>query len=410
MDIKKIRLDFPILNNYKNGIKPVFLDSAASSQRPYQVINAISSFYENTYAAVHRGLYPQAEESTTLFEQAREKIAHFINAQVNETIFTKGTTEAINFVATTWACNNLKPGDEIILSHVEHHANLIPWQQVAQKTGAVLKFIPLCKQTLILKPNEIKLSSRTKLVAVTLSSNVLGNVCEPEALERLIERAHAFGARVLIDAAQAVGHIPVDVKKLKADFLAFSGHKMLGPSGIGVLFINQELHEEVEPYQYGGSMVYDVSFTSSIFARPPAKFEAGTPPIAAAIGLGQTVDYFHKNINFESLENHYAKLSKSLIAGLKSIPGVTVYTPVTYQQTANHVVSFSVESVHAHDIADFLGRKNIAVRAGHHCAQPLIKYLEVQALVRASFAVYTTDDEIQCLLENLPIAINYLKK
>lgn len=409
MNIKKIRNEFPIFAQQTDP-ELVFLDSAASAQKPNQVIDAITNFYRSQNANIHRGLYSLSEQATIAYEEVREKVACFINAQSsNEIVFTKGTTEGINFIASAWAQNHLKAGDEILLTHTEHHANLLPWQRVAQKTGAVLKFIPLNRATFLLEPDQELVNTRTKLVAVTMSSNVLGDVWPTGSMEKIIAQAHSVGAKVLIDAAQAVGQQVVDVQKLGTDFMVFSGHKMLGPTGVGVLYINQSVHDEVEPYQLGGSMVYEVEWERATWAQAPTKFEAGTPPIAEVIGLGATIDYITQNINFDTLAKHYGALSTLLINGLQQLEEVTIYGNIQRMKQEGHVISFTVNGIHSHDIAAYLASKNIALRAGHHCAQPLIKLLNVDALVRASFAAYTTTDEVQTLINHLPCAIKLLK-
>jgi len=409
MNIKKIRNEFPIFAQQTDP-ELVFLDSAASAQKPNQVIDAITNFYRTQNANIHRGLYSLSEQATIAYEEVREKVACFINTQSsNEIVFTKGTTEGINFIASAWAQNHLKAGDEILLTHTEHHANLLPWQRVAQKTGAVLKFIPLNRATFLLEPDQELVNTRTKLVAVTMSSNVLGDVWPTGSMEKIIAQAHSVGAKILIDAAQAVGQQVVDVQKLGTDFMVFSGHKMLGPTGVGVLYINQSVHDEVEPYQLGGSMVYEVEWERATWAQAPTKFEAGTPPIAEVIGLGATIDYITQNINFDTLAKHYGALSTLLINGLQQLEEVTIYGNIQRMKQEGHVISFTVNGIHSHDIAAYLASKNIALRAGHHCAQPLIKLLNVDALVRASFAAYTTTDEVQALINHLPSAIKLLK-
>jgi cysteine desulfurase/selenocysteine lyase len=409
MNIKKIRNDFPIFAQHTNP-ELVFLDSAASAQKPNQVIDAITTFYRTQNANIHRGLYALSEQATMAYEEVREKVARLINAQSSsEIIFTKGTTEGINFIASAWAENHLKAGDEILLSHTEHHANLLPWQRVAQKTGAVLKFIHLNQSTFLLEAHDELVNARTKLVAVTISSNVLGDVWPTGSLEKIITKAKNVQAKVLLDAAQVVGHQPVDIQKLGADFMVFSGHKMLGPTGVGILYINQNLHDKVEPYQLGGSMVYEVEWERATWAQAPTKFEAGTPPIAEVIGLGATIDYITQNINFDTLATHYGALSTLLINGLQQLEEINIYGNIQKMNQEGHVVSFNVNGIHSHDIAAYLASKNIALRAGHHCAQPLIRVLNVDAVVRASFAAYTTTDEVQALINHLPGAIKLLK-
>lgn len=408
MDIKKIKNDFPIFRHHNQ--KPlVYLDSAATSQKPQMIIDALCRFYQEKNANIHRGLYALSEDATVEFEAARSKITAFINASSSsEVIFTKGTTEGINFVASAYAAQHLQPGDEILLTQVEHHANLLPWQRVAAQTGAILKFIPLNKESLQLEFHDNLLSSKTKIVAVTQSSNALGNVWkDANVLKNIIKKAHAVGAKILVDAAQTVMHEKLDVQALGADFVVFSGHKMLGPTGIGILFIKKDLHDSVQPYQLGGSMVHEVTFETATWARAPHKFEAGTPPIASAVGLGTAVDYITKHIDYQALHEHYTLLQNHLLNCVQNIKQVT---PLVNGHRANHVISFTTQNIHAHDLAAALAQDNIAVRAGHLCAQPLVTMLGQPALLRVSFAPYTTIEDISTFSEHLAHGINLFSK
>jgi cysteine desulfurase/selenocysteine lyase len=409
MDLKKIRENFPIFSKKDAaGCKFVYLDSAATTHKPQTVIDSMVDFYTLYNSNVHRGLYESGEQATILYEKSREKLAKFINAsKSSEIIFTSGTTESINFVAQAWATSNLKPGDEILITQAEHHSNLLPWQRVAAKTGAVLKFIPINPKTFKVQKPEQYVTSKTKLVAVTYISNVLGDIWEHGQLENLINAAKKNGAKVLLDAAQAVAHRKIDVQALNVDFMAFSGHKMFGPTGIGVLYIKSDLHDIVEPYQVGGGMVNSVSFESASWAQAPQKFEAGTPPISQAIGLGAAVDYMSQNLNFDEIANHEAILSQRLLAELTKIKKIKIAGNTQELEKHGHLVCFAVDGVHAHDIAGYLGGKGISVRAGHHCAQPLVKSLGFESLVRVSFAVYNTVQDVDIFITELKEALKF---
>jgi len=415
MDFKKIRSDFPIFSKIEQmGRKFVYLDSAATTHKPQQVVDSIVDFYTLHNANVHRGLYDSGEHATALYEGAREKVAKFINAKASsEIIFTSGTTESINFVAQTWAVNNLKSGDEILLTQAEHHANLLPWQRVAKQTGAVLKFIPifchpeLDSGSIQINAPEHLVTPRTKLVAVTYISNVLGDIWNQGQLENLIKNAKAQGAKILIDAAQAVAHRKVDVQALDVDFIAFSGHKMFAPTGIGVLYIKSDLHDQVEPYKLGGGMVHSVSFESASWAKSPHKFEAGTPAIAQAIGLGVAVDYISQNLNFDQIAEHEVFLYKKLLSELVKIKKIRIAGNISEAEPHGSMVCFTVDGVHAHDIAGYLGGKGISVRAGHHCAQPLVKLLGFESLVRVSFGVYNTEQDVDTFVTELTEALKF---
>lgn len=402
---KNIRTHFPI---FTHNPELVYLDSAATTHKPQAMITAISDFYAQGYATVHRSLYPDGEQATKRYEAIREKTARFINAKNStEIIFTKGTTESINFIAESWARQHLHPGDEILLTHVEHHANLLPWQQVAQETGAVLKFIPLDTTSYMLKYTNELITQKTKLVAVTHASNVLGDVWPTGILEQLIHDAQTQGARVLIDAAQSVAHQPINVQTLKPDFLVFSTHKVYGPSGLGILYINQNLHDQVTPYQVGGSMVYSVSYDAAIWAQAPQKFEAGTPPIASIMGWGATLNYL-QTIDLTYAHQHETELCNLLLDQLQEIKNITIVGNIEHIQNHGFLVSFKINNIHAHDIASYLGSHNIALRAGHHCAQPLIDLLGSDSLLRISIGTYNTINDINICVQKLQEAINYL--
>lgn len=395
--MRDIRKDFPILQKKINGHQLIYLDNAATSQKPKAVIDAIADFYTNHNANIHRSVYEFGEEVTTLYERARTNVAQFINAHSDEVIFTQGTTSGINLVASTWAQQNIKKGDEILISQMEHHSNMVPWQQVAQKNGATLKYIPvLSGGTLDYAALDSLITKKTKLVAVCHVSNALGTRND---IKRIIDAAHAMGARVLIDAAQSAPHEAIDVKKLNCDFLAFSGHKMLGPTGIGVLYIKKELHEQMPPYQFGGGMIYEADFFNASWQKSPHKFEAGTPPIAQAIGLAAAIDYIQKNINFDQLQKHEAALCAQLIEGLSTFKKVRILGPIQDLKKSGHLVSFTIEGMHPHDVATHLSTKGICVRAGNHCAQPLAKLMHISGSVRASFYVYNTAQEVEQFLQ-----------
>jgi cysteine desulfurase/selenocysteine lyase len=389
MDIKK---DFPIFNNKQL----IYFDNAATTQKPAQVINSIVEFYTKHNANIHRGIYSFGEYSTTLFENAREQVANFINADSCEIIFTTGTTGSINFVASAWADKFIKSGDEIIVTSMEHHSNLIPWQEIAKKKGAILKIIPLKNYELDLQAYEALLTPKTKLVSVTHISNVLGTLND---IEYITKKADMFGAKVLIDAAQSIAHLKIDVKKINCDFLAFSGHKLLGPTGIGVLFIKKNLHELIEPVEFGGGMVFEADKSS--WLQSPHKFEAGTPPIAQAIGLASAIDYINTHIKFDQLRAYEANLCSRLIDGLLKWDRIKIIGPVEQLKKYGHIVSFTISGFHPHDIAAYLDSFGICVRAGHHCAQPLHQALGIEASIRVSFYGYNTIKEVDFFLEKI---------
>ena len=408
LDVERIRGDFPILATLlhasadRTGVPLAYLDNAASTQRPRQVIQSIVDVYEKHYANVHRGIHSLSDQTTDLYEQAREKVRAFIGAaSIEEIIFTRGTTESINLVARSWGDANLRPGDEILLSEMEHHANIVPWQQAAERTGASVRFLPITEDgQLRLDLLDEFLTPKTKLVALAAVSNVLGTI---NPLAAVIERAHQAGAVVLVDAAQSVPHAVTNVATLKADFLAFSGHKMLGPSGVGVLYGRRELLEGMPPFLGGGSMIRRVTTAGFEPAELPAKFEAGTPPIVPAIGLGAAIDYLTA-LGLPAIHEHELKLATLAHEILSSIGGVRFLGPEPKLKSG--IVSFTLEKVHAHDIAQLLDRHGIAIRAGHHCAMPLHKRLGITASSRASFYFYNTPAEV----ERLGLALEETKR
>jgi cysteine desulfurase / selenocysteine lyase len=394
LDVAKLRDDFPILAIQSATGKPlVYLDNAASTQRPRAVIQAMVDVYERTYANVHRGIHWLSERSTDDYENAREKVRRFINAESREeVIFTHGTTEGINLVARSWGDANIRSGDEILLTIAEHHSNLVPWQQLAARTGAIVRFVPITDDGLLkLEAIDELLNLRTKLVAVTAVSNVLGTVMP---LSEIIGRAHAVGARVLIDAAQSAPRLPTDVQALGADFLAFSGHKLMGPSGVGVLWGRRELLDAMPPFLGGGGMIRRVRIDGFEPADLPAKFEAGTPPIVPAIGLGAALDYI-QSIGMEAIAAHEHAMTERAHAVLEAIGGVRILGPAPSRKSG--IVSFTVGKIHAHDVAQLLDREGIAIRAGHHCTMPLHQRLGINASARASFYLYNTLAEMDAL-------------
>jgi cysteine desulfurase/selenocysteine lyase len=393
---KRLRADFPILSQKINGYPLIACDNASTSHKPQSVIDAITTFYTTTNANIYRGIHLFAEQATQQYEAARNKVAHFIGALPEEIVFTRGCTSGINFVVATWGDENIKAGDEIVMTELEHHANLLPWQRLAHKKGALLKFIPIFPDgSLDLSCLNSLITDKTKMVSVIHVSNAIGTHVD---IKTIIARAQAVGARVLIDAAQSVPHQKINVHDLRCDFLVFSGHKLLGPTGIGVLYIKKELHSQIEPYEVGGGMVEDVDCAYATWASAPQKFEAGTPPIAQAIGLGVAIDYLNEQINFDELAVYEAQLCSRLIDGLLLIKGIKILGPIEELKKRGHVVSFLVETYHSHDVAAFLDSRGISVRAGHHCAQPFAKKLGYDASVRVSFYFYNTIEEVDFII------------
>jgi cysteine desulfurase / selenocysteine lyase len=397
-DVDTVRRDFPILNREIHGKKLVYLDNAATSQKPRSVIDAISSYYEEYNSNVHRGIHTLSEEATDAFEQARLKVARFIKApSTRGIVFVRNTTEAINLVAQAWARKRLKPGDEILLSRMEHHSNLIPWQLAAKETGAKLRFIHLnIDGTMNLSNIDELINDRTKLVAVSHMSNVLGTI---NPVRQLADLAHAKGALMLADGAQSVPHMPVDVTELGCDFLAFSGHKMLGPTGTGVLWGRESVLEEMDPFLGGGSMIMEVSCETATWNEIPQKFEAGTPDVAGAIGLGAAIDYLQA-LGMENVRKHEVEVTTYALEKLAEVPDLMIFGPRD-AAVRGGVISFNLLDVHPHDLGTILDQEGVAIRAGHHCCQPLMKWLDVSATARASFYIYNRPDEVDALVSAL---------
>ena len=400
-DPRALREDFPILQRRVRGGKPlVYLDSAATSQKPAAVIQALEDFYRTTNANIHRGVYELSEAATLAYDQARAKVARLINApDPRQCIFVRNTTEAINLVAQSWGRANLGPGDVVVLSLLEHHSNIVPWQLVTRERGAELRYIDIddSGRLRLEQLDDYLATGRVKLVSVTHVSNALGTI---NPVAEIVERAHAAGALVLVDGAQSVPHLPVDVQALGVDFYAFSGHKMLGPMGIGVLYGRRELLEAMPPFLGGGDMIRTVTLEESTWADLPAKFEAGTPSVADAVALGVAVDYL-QSLGLPAIRQHEKELVRYALARLDEIPGVTLYGPVGEDRSG--VVSFTLGDVHPHDIAGILDSEGIAIRAGHHCAQPLMRRLSVVATARASVYLYNTEEDIDRLVDGLLI-------
>jgi cysteine desulfurase/selenocysteine lyase len=399
LDVEALRREFPVLSRMINGRPLCYLDNAASSQRPQFVIDAISRYYETTHANVHRGVHKLSQEATDLFEGAREKLRSFINARsTREVVFVRGTTEAINLVAQSYARPRLQPGDEILISWLEHHANIVPWQMVCEQTGAVLKVIPITRSGEVdYAAFESLLSDRTRLLALSHVSNALGTIVP---VERFIREARRRGIPVLLDGAQAAPHMPVDVQALDCDFYCFSGHKMCGPTGIGVLYGRESLLAAMPPWQGGGDMILAVSFKGTIYNELPYKFEAGTPHIAGAIGLGAAVDYLEA-IGLERIAAAEQDLLDYATQRLSAIPGLTLVGTAPEKAA---VVSFTVEGVHPHDLGTILDHEGVAIRTGHHCAMPVMEFFGLPATARASFAFYNTRAEVDRLVDALQVA------
>jgi cysteine desulfurase/selenocysteine lyase len=398
MNIRDIRAQFPILNQEVNGKPLVYLDSSATSQKPIQVIEAIDKYYREINSNVHRGVHTLGTRATDAYEGSREKVRKFINAKsIQEVIFTRGTTTSINTVAASYAAPNLKEGDEIVITYMEHHSNIIPWQQVARRTGAQLKYIPLQEDgTISLDDARATITANTKVVSVMQVSNVLG-VINP--VKEIAQIAHENGAIMVVDGAQSAPHMKIDVQDLDCDFLAFSGHKMCGPTGIGILYGKKHLLENMEPIEFGGEMIDFVQLQESTWKELPWKFEGGTPIIAGAIGLGAAIDFLTE-IGLDHIAEHEHKLAAYALEKMSTVEGMTIYGPLDAAKRAG-LVTFNLSDVHPHDVATVLDAEGIAVRAGHHCAQPLMRWLKASATARASFYLYNTEDDIDKLVEGL---------
>jgi cysteine desulfurase / selenocysteine lyase len=399
LDVEVIRKDFPVLyQEVRPGVPLIYLDNAATSQKPFQVIDKMSDYYQRYNANVHRGIHKLSEDATLAYEGARKKVQKFINAgSAREVIYTRGTTESINLVVHTWGRANLGPGDVVISTAMEHHANIVPWQILAQEKGFMLKFIPVTEQGFLdMEAFRAMLDGRVKLVTVMHVSNVLGTI---NPVKEIIDAAHNVGALALIDGAQSVPHLPIDVQNLGCDFFAFSSHKMLGPTGVGILYGKKEHLEAMPPFMGGGDMIKRVTLDGSQWNDLPWKFEAGTPSIAEAIGMGEAVDYLTA-IGMDKIHAHEVAITGYALERLAEVPGVRLLGPSDPTQKGA-VAAMVLEDAHAHDIAEILNHHGIAIRAGHHCAMPLHQRYEVAASARASFYLYNTPDEVDRLVEAL---------
>jgi cysteine desulfurase/selenocysteine lyase len=398
LDLERIRADFPILGRQVHGQPLVYLDNAATTQKPRQVIAALADFYERHNANVHRGVHTLSQEATDLYEATRAHVARFLGAEREEEIvFTRGATESINLVAHAWARQNLQPGDEIVLTPLEHHSNLVPWQIVAQERGVALRFIQLdAEGRLDLDSARRTIGPRTRLVAVAQMSNVLGTIAPVKELAAL---AHAQGALILVDGAQSAPHLPVKVRELECDFFACSAHKMLGPTGVGVLYGRRRLLKTMAPYQAGGSMIARVELECSTYAPAPARFEAGTPNFADVAAFDAALDYLDA-LGMEAVREHELVLTRYALERLSATPGITLFGPRDPAQRGA-VIAFNYRDLHPHDVGMILDHQGVAVRAGHHCAQPLMQLLDVPAVLRASFYLYNTEAEVDALVAAL---------
>ena len=403
LDINKVRADFPLLKEEMRGKPIVFLDSAASSQKPTVVIDAISEYYNHQHANVHRGVYELSQEATDAFELGRERVRSFLNADsTDEIIFTRGTTESINLVASCYGRKFLEKGDEVIISTLEHHSNIVPWQMICEERGAVLKVIPIDDQgDIIIDEYKKLLSANTKIVSIVHISNALGTI---NPVKEVIDLAHEQDIPVLIDGAQATLHEKIDVQELDADFYAFSGHKVYGPTGIGVLYGKRRWLDAMPPYQGGGEMIKTVSFEKTTYNELPFKFEAGTPDISGVIGLGIALEYV-KSLGYENIGEHESELLRYATEKLLEIPGLRI---VGTSKNKASVISFLIDGTHPYDIGTILDKLGIAVRTGHHCTQPLMKRFEIPGTVRASFAVYNNKEDIDRLVEGVTRAARML--
>jgi len=405
LNVDEIRGDFPIFSRQVGGRPLIYLDSAATSQRPRQVVEAVRRYYEEYNSNVHRGVYSISVEATEEYERARRKISRFINAKSErEVVFVRGTTEALNLVAYAWALRKLRKGDKILLTEMEHHSNIVPWQLIAQHTGAEINYIPFNRYDGKLELDKLDRYKDFKILSFTYASNVLGTINDAK---RLVKYAHENNALAVIDAAQAVPHMRVDVQEIGCDFLAFSGHKMLGPTGIGVLYGRRELLEEMQPFMGGGEMIREVHLSHSTWNEVPWKFEAGTPNVAGAIGLGAAVDYLER-IGMERIREHEESLTKHALDEFEKIKGMRIYGPLEAGERAG-LIAFNVADIHAHDLATLLDEDGICVRAGHHCAMPIHTKLETPATTRASFYLYNTHEEIERLTESIKKAAKKFK-
>ncbi|MBI3026945.1 cysteine desulfurase [Candidatus Woesearchaeota archaeon] len=399
MDVEQIRKDFPILKRKVHGKPLVYLDNAATSQKPRQVIEALKNYYETYNANVHRSIHQLGEEATAAYEKAREKIAVFVNADSYQNIlFTKNSTEGLNLLAYSLT-SSLKKGDEIVISQLEHHSNFVPWQQMAKQRGLKLKFIKINKDVELDKESIKKnITKKTKIVSVNHISNAVGTI---NPIEKITKIAHENGAFMVVDGSQAAPHMPLDMKEIDSDFYVFTGHKMLGPTGVGVVYGKKELLESMQPFLYGGEMINEVKFEDTTFNKLPWKFEAGTPNISEGIGLGIAVDYL-KNIGMKRIFEKDKELVSYAMKRMKDIDGITIYGP----KERGSIISFNIRGVHAHDVSQILDSEGVAIRAGHHCCMPLMSVLGITATARASFYLYNTEEEVDTFIN----AIHKVKK
>ena len=408
LDVEKIRLDFPILTKEIFGNPLVYLDNAATSQKPRQVIDALIDYYENFNANVHRGVHTLSVEATDRFEDAREKVSSFINCESSDSvIWTRNASESLNLVAYSWGEHNIGEGDEILLTPMEHHSNLVPWQELARRKNAVIKFIPMLENgTLDMDQVDDLITEKTALVSAVHMSNALGTI---NPVRELAEKAHRSGAKILVDGAQSVPHMPTNVQELNCDFLVFSGHKMLGPTGIGALYVEKEILESMEPFLTGGEMVLEVSYQKASWADLPMRFEAGTPNIADSIGLGSAVDYLN-GLGMENVREHEKDLTAYALDRFRKadLEGLDLFGPDD-PNIRGGLFSFNTPDVHPHDLGTFLDRMGIAVRTGHHCAMPLVRSLGVAATTRASFYLYNTEKEVDILVDAVTEALRYFR-
>lgn len=403
-DVDKIRKDFPILQTKVYGMPLVYLDNAATTQKPKSVLKAIKKYYETTNANIHRGVYKLSEDATKLYEDSHAIVGGFINASAEEIVFTRNATESLNLLAYS-LCASLNACDEILLTQMEHHSNIVPWQQLAKQQGLKVKFAEINSDgTLNIESFKSLLNKNTKIVSVTHVSNFLGTINPVEELAKL---AHAAGAVFIVDASQSVPHMPVDVKKIDCDFAAFSGHKMCGPTGIGVLYGKKELLEKLPPFLFGGDMIKEVTFEDSKWNELPWKFEAGTPNIAGGIALAEAVMYL-KKVRMENVRNHERELTIYALQKLKELSNITIYGPSAEQRSG--IVSFNISDIHPHDVAAFLDKFGVAVRGGHHCAMPLAKLLGINGTTRVSFYFYNTKEEIDVLVDAVKKAQEFFHK
>ena len=404
VNFKTIIKDFPILNRKINDNKLIYFDNAATSQKPKVVIDTLSNFYSNNNANIHRGVHTLSMEATYLYDESKEKIAEFINAPNNKSIiFTKGTTESINLIADSWGQSNLKESDNIVITELEHHSNIVPWQELIKKTKSKLQYIPINSDgTLNLTNINNIITKNTKIVSMTHVSNGIGTI---NNIKEIIKIAKSVGAKTIIDAAQSVPHMPIDVSDLDCDFLAFSGHKMLAPTGIGVLYGKKELLESMPPYQKGGDMILEVTYDKSTWNEIPFKFEAGTPNIAGAVGLSAATKYLME-IGMQNIREHEIEITKYAYSNLMNIDGIEILGPEDIDIRAG-LISFNIPNIHPHDLGTFLDSKGIAIRTGHHCAMPLIKKLGSHSSARASFYIYNTNKEVDKFTTEINNSIKY---